>query len=620
MPKRVRNHVLEALSRDALSRQLTGPLGWVVRDIPIDYGIDAEVEIFDDGAATGLTFKVQLKGMEEPDRIGPFRDVEVDHLRYWAHLDVPVLLVAYDHSTQTVYGRWIHSLDLELKPDQKTKRIRFSDKDQVHVGDPRLQRTVEAVRRLKSGLFGRPFPVAFDGDQDSVLALHFFRIVRALGLDEYVRLDRSDFAFTVSVASDQVRVALPADIGSLTIHPQPVGSTEDLLRDSLVILAGLLARVNRFGEAVQIARRMVGNCRASSSPDLALELAGAAYEVGDHDLLTRMSVEAFRMEAFDACQIYLIALRQMAGEAWFDSTRKLLEPEIQRCVTEALDRGEPTTAAFWAYNYAQLLFEKNAREDARQWIQRALDLDPKGYGSRPEPQRLLGAIAWFAGDISGSVDAYRSAVDKGGLPAAGSALADSLMHAGRYEDALSIISQVLEAGSDNWRDWFVHAIVTELVEHLGLTRQARRHHPPEGTVLSGRSLEELEEYLKNGDALNQSVWLARCLEHPVERLTTAMSCAYLSGQTILFAGAAVGMIIAFHEEGTLDEARDNLARFFADYPDVLTDMLSADFPLDDEIGDLVKDLGVRSLELMPRFPGVQLVDENNIPHRDANHT
>lgn len=72
MPSRVRNHVLETLSRDELSRLISGPLGWVVRDVAIDYGIDVNVEIFDDrGEATGLTFKVQLEGMERPDRIGP---------------------------------------------------------------------------------------------------------------------------------------------------------------------------------------------------------------------------------------------------------------------------------------------------------------------------------------------------------------------------------------------------------------------------------------------------------------------------------------------------------------------------------------------------------------------
>lgn len=622
MTHRPRNHVLEGMSRDALSRQLTGPLGWVVRDIPIDYGIDAEVEIFDDGSATGLTFKVQLKGMEKPDHIGPFRDVEVNHLRYWGRLDVPVLLVAYDDSTQRVFARWIHSLDLELKPDQKKKRIRFTDEDQIHVGDTRLQRTVEAARRLKSGLFSRPFPVRLDSDRASELVHEFFAIVRALGPDDYVRLDRSDFAFAVSVAAGQVRVVLPAEIGSFTLHPQPVGTTEDLLRDSLVILAGLLVRLNRFGEAAQITRRMVGNCRASSSPELALELATAAYEVGDHDLLIKLAVEAFKMDAFDACQIYLMVLGQMPGEAWFDSAREVLEPEIQRCVKDALDRGEPSTAAFWAYNYAQLLFAKKARDDARQWVQRALDLDPKGYGSRPEPQRLLGAIAWFAGDMSESVDAYRTAVAKGGLEAAGSALADSLMHAGLHTEARDIVSQVLTAGSDNWRDWFVDAILTEFVDHLDLPQQARRDYPPMGTDLSGRTVEELDEYLKNGYALNEFVWLAKCVEHPVDRLTTLMCGAYLnlSEYPFLMAGAVAGMIEAFDEQGELDEVSDNLAQLFFDHPEVRAVLVANVIPLKDELRDFVKELGLRSLELTPRPPGVQLVDENNIVYPESGRT
>ena len=613
MPQRVRNHVLETLSRDALSRQLSGPLGWVVRDIAIDYGIDAEVEIFDaDGATTGLTFKVQLKGMEKPDHIGPFRDIEVDHLRYWGRLDVPVLLVAYDDSTGAVYGRWIHSLDLELKPGQKNKRIRFTADDEITSGDPRLRRTVETVRRLKSGQFGRPFPTRLDGDQASGLVHDFFTVARRVGLNEYVRLDRSEFAFSVSLTADSVRVGLPADVGSFTLHPEPVGTTEDLLRDSLLILAGLLARLNRFGEAVQVTRRMVGNCRASNSPDLALELATAAYELGDHDLVIELAVEAFKANAFDASQIYLLVLRQMPGEAWLESARSVLEPEIQRCVDDAVGRGEPSRAAFWAYNYAQVLFEKRAREDARVWVQRALDLDPAGYGSRPEPQRLLGAIAWFAGDMSGSVRAYRAAVDKGGLEAAGSALADSLMHAGLHDEARGIVSQVLTAGSDNWRDWFVEAILDELIDHLDLPQQARRDYPPEGTVLTGRTVEELEKYLKDGYALNEYVWLARCLEHPVERLTTLMTGAYLSGHPFLMAAAVAGMIGEIDEQGALGPASDNLARLFIDRPDVLAELLSDDFPMDEPLRELAKELGLRSLELAPHVAGVQLVNENNI--------
>jgi hypothetical protein len=244
-------------------------------------------------------------------------------------------------------------------------------------------------------------------------------------------------------------------------------------------------------------------------------------------------------------------------------------------------------------------------------------MDPAGYGSRPEPQRLLGAIAWFAGDMSGSVQAYRAAVDKGGLEAAGSALADSLMHAGLHVEARSIVSQVLTAGSDNWREWFVEAILDELIDHLDLPQQTRRDYPPEGTVLTGRTVEELERYLKDGYALNEYVWLTRCLQHPVERLATLMAGAYLSGHRFLMAAAVAGMISAIEEQGALDASSDNLARLFSDNPEVLAELLSDDFPLDQALRELIKEFGLRSLELAPQIPGVQLVDENNIVQRSV---
>lgn len=613
MPQRVRTHVLESMSRDALSLLLTGPLGWVVRDIAIDYGIDVEVEIFEsNGDATGLTFKVQLKGMEKPDHIGPYRDIDVDHLGYWSRLDVPALLVAYDDSVGKVYGRWIHALDLDLKLDQKSKRIRFAAEDEIVAGDPRLRRTVEIVRRLKSGQFGRPFPVRFDGERAQGAIHDFFGVVGAVGLSDYIRLDRSDFAFSISLTADDVRIALPGGVGSSTLHPKPVGCQEDLLRDSLLMLASLLSRLSRFGEAVQIARRMVGNCRATNSPNLAFELAAAAYEIGDHDLVVALAAEALNAEAFEAAQIYLLVLRQMPGANWLGPARAVLQPSIRRCVDAAIARDEPGQAAFWAYNFAQLLFAKKAREDAREWVERAVELDPNGYGSRPEPDRLLGAIAWFRGDMTASVEAYRAAVEKGGLEAAGSALADSLMHAGLHEEAREVIAKVLQAGSDNWRDWFVEAILDELIDHLALPKQVRRDFPPTGTVLTGRSLEELETFLKDGYALNEFVWLARSLQHPFERLNTLMAGAYLSNHPLLMAAAIQGMIFEIEEQGALEVSSDRLARLLSDMPEARSVLLSDEVPVDESIRDLVHELALRSLELVPDVPGVQLVDENNI--------
>lgn len=613
MPQRVRNHVLESLSKDALSNRLTGPLGWVVRGIEIDYGIDVEVEIFEpDGHTTGLTFKVQLKGMDKPDHIGPYRDIDVDHLAYWSRLDVPVLLVAYDDSASKVYGRWIHALDLDLRPGQKTKRIRFDALDEVIAGDPRLRQTVETVRRLKSGQFRRPYPVRFDGDQAQSAMYEFFDVVRSLELSDYIRLERSDFAFAISMEGDEVRVALPGDVGSSTLHPQPAGTLEERVRDSLLILAGLLSRLNRFGEALQITRPLIGACRATSSPNLAFEISDAAFEMGDHDVLVELTVAALNTEAFEAAQIYLLVLRQMPGANWLDRANAVLVPAIQGRIDAAIARGEPERAAFWAYNFGQFLFAKKAREEAAGWINRAVDLDPNGYGSRPEPERLLAAIAWFRGDMTASVEAYRAAVEKGGLEVAGSALADSLMHAGLHEEAREVISKVLKSGSDNWKDWFVAAILDELIDNLHLPTQTRRDFPPAGTVLTGRSLTELENFLREGYALNDSVWLARCLQHPFHRLSTLMTGAYLTSHPALMAAAIQGLIIELQVQDQIEASSDRLVQLLADMPDARSDLRSRAMPADKSTQELIEELSQRSLELIPSVPGVQFVDENNI--------
>ena len=62
MGVRTRNHILEDKSRNIFNEII--PEKWVVRDKGKDYGIDCEVEIFDDyGNPTGIVFYVQLKAL-----------------------------------------------------------------------------------------------------------------------------------------------------------------------------------------------------------------------------------------------------------------------------------------------------------------------------------------------------------------------------------------------------------------------------------------------------------------------------------------------------------------------------------------------------------------------------
>ena len=63
MPKRPKQHRLEDKSRIKFQDVL--PEMWVYRDKDKDYGIDAEIELFDkDEKAQGIVFYAQLKATE----------------------------------------------------------------------------------------------------------------------------------------------------------------------------------------------------------------------------------------------------------------------------------------------------------------------------------------------------------------------------------------------------------------------------------------------------------------------------------------------------------------------------------------------------------------------------
>jgi hypothetical protein len=91
------------LLKEALER-----LGWVSTGFEEDYGIDNDVQVFSEGSATGLWFKLQLKSSASSDRSsdGSFVSVQLDldHAKHYAlELRDPVFLVHADVQTNEVF-------------------------------------------------------------------------------------------------------------------------------------------------------------------------------------------------------------------------------------------------------------------------------------------------------------------------------------------------------------------------------------------------------------------------------------------------------------------------------------------------------------------------------------
>ena len=170
MPKRPIQHRLEDKSRVKFQDIL--PEMWVYRDKDKDYGIDGEVELFGENEkAQGLIFYIQLKATKSKDKSVILNvDLDIDTLKYYKSLDIPVLLVRYSDFDNSIYVRWINNVDLFFaKEEAKTFRIKLSEDDKWNSSThTKLENYLKKVRLLKSSSFGFPIPISITINENKV--------------------------------------------------------------------------------------------------------------------------------------------------------------------------------------------------------------------------------------------------------------------------------------------------------------------------------------------------------------------------------------------------------------------------------------------------------------------
>lgn len=95
---------------NAVERIILG-YNWIFREHPTsDFGIDAEVEICDDGVPSGKLLKLQIKSgsswFREGNEKGVFFRDSLEHFEYWLGHSLPVVLVLYDPRHDDIL--WVH--------------------------------------------------------------------------------------------------------------------------------------------------------------------------------------------------------------------------------------------------------------------------------------------------------------------------------------------------------------------------------------------------------------------------------------------------------------------------------------------------------------------------------
>ena len=483
MPERPRQHQLESESRVAFESRL--PSAWVVRHLDQDYGIDAQVEIFDeDGLATALTFLVQIKATDSPDLADPpFLRFSKDKADYYRNLDLPTLVVLYHAPTDRMFVKWIHNWDTyEERKTKKTCSFTFADNSEWNGDKPqRITKELLDLRRIRSPVLVKPFIIEIVTNDLVIHEFEMTHVVSALRsagreLGSWLRfegptVEPGTAPTQLKLSPEKISVWL-AGMHGTTIH-SPEGYPGDLKNfvDDLLVAIGIgLHWHGHSGPGAQLIANHVNGSTLKGSSTMVVEIA-TALAVGERipdalKLLELLFSERDSWEQAFMCYHGITATLFRPGTRGVD--KALAAASLER-VAEKLRDEEPHHAATICYNIANIYRDTRENRKAVRMYHRALRLWPD-YGERQYFNAELAGILFDSRRYRLSAQLYAKAVENTATDDLYCRYADALFFSGEFGKAVEIWED--HANAPEWvlkRD-----CGKALIHNLGYTSQARR--------------------------------------------------------------------------------------------------------------------------------------------------
>lgn len=434
-----------------------------------DYGIDFGVEIFRNGAGTGLHFGVQLKATEKVGRRPTIR-LKRSSANYWSSLDYPVLIVLFDASSKTLWWQWWHRHD-PYGADATAARFTFAfpiDQRLSLSAAEDLEAEVVAYRCWPNAAALLPLSVVIRGSgmlgatpAGAVIIGLRRRLAPFVTLVEPRSVPAGPLFFSVDVGTDQTVVWVSGGPSATLHYESPSGRdlpsvdiAGALSADVVLILAGRMALLPGLtADAARIAASAIDESLTVLSPELLPRTMELLLGGGRVDDALRLAVLARADErAAMEAHLMLMSFARSADEA----SRNAIADGLGSWAAEAEAAGNLLEAARWSYNKAQVIRSDNL-EDALTLLLSADELDP-GYRTRTYWWREQGGLLFLLSRYEEAADAYRHAVDLGDrsvLPL----LADALLWSGRTVEAIELFAQVALDRSLTEPEWRLKALV-----------------------------------------------------------------------------------------------------------------------------------------------------------------
>lgn len=504
--------------------------GWAFEPSAQDYGLDGKVEAFEGERATGVIFFVQLKATDETDlRKALTYSAEFDHLRYWASIGTPVLLVRYVAATRQTFVRWVSAFEepRDAAPDQKTVTLHFTGADELTetAGFERLTEGLRLHRWLNAPVMRFKLGVRVDLSDNlphrRELLAEFATAFRA-SPDFYPV--GSGHVFQLRVLPSQVVVEVPHVYRRAVPLPAPLDAeaAAHLPYDAFAFIGLALGDFGRAREAGRVALNVVHRSAALLAPNALHWLSQGVVEARLWEEVLAAARRCLQVGELDRVQYVLATLLPLVHDA-ADPQMDDLVQLLRDAIAAARARPDPGLAAGASFSLANMLRVSGRFPEAHQALLEASHLEEE-YPRQYHWQLELGRISFHLQRFEASAAAYREAERLlEDLPElAGQAhhalllAADSLLKAGRYEEASGLFAGVLADHTYVAEEFHLKAWLTRFLISEGFTEQQRQglaawqmlQEIPEPPVADEVTETRVEGSLKQ-DALNPRAWHVR---------------------------------------------------------------------------------------------------------------
>ncbi|MFT3815764.1 MAG: DUF4365 domain-containing protein [Acidovorax sp.] len=464
--ERVRSHELEEFSLAAL--RLALPRKWVIHGFKRDYGIDVQLELFDErGMALGLRAYGQLKATdssEDDDELC----LDRDHFEYWSSHSDPVLLLRYFSATQSFKWCWLHEVAWSMKPEARSLSVvRFLQPWNQDTSAAEIATFLKERGQVLASRLLPPFTISIYSRTLSPEAVVELSTSAGELVDQktfqVVAGDLPDAAFKVFVERKSIATT---HFGAPGIVVTLDGQEGDLL--SLVWLLVFLTgcRYDRVLVARLLAQRHFDVLeRAASGSLMALLAEATTFALG-------LKQAAAVLKPFEVADTEVQSLRvAMTYMGIFHGATRFGElTEWAELLKEAYEVEKHEQKACIAYNCGNALSSLGRWDEAVEMFQAAA-VNDASYRNRSYFLCELAASLFESGQYGEAARQYRFALELGEVSRTRYLLGDTLFSLGEFAAARGELQGAISAGLDDDSQGhaaLIEAMCAEMVDHWGL--------------------------------------------------------------------------------------------------------------------------------------------------------